>query len=54
MIACNRHGYPPLDPYDSGGIMLDLPEFYLDLMFTDPPEEPAIDDVENEPDKLVA
>ncbi len=33
MFASNRHGQPPLIPGRRSEPILDLPDFYLDLMF---------------------
>ena len=54
MIACNSHGHPPLDPDRPCDTLLDLPEFFLDLMFGDSPKELPAGGAENEPEKLVA
>ena len=53
MITCNSHGHPPLDPNRSCETLLDIPDCFLDLMFTDPPEDP-VNDPEDEPERLVA
>lgn len=37
MIGCNDHGQPPLSPERKSEPTLDLPDFYLDLMFGDLP-----------------
>jgi len=37
MIGCNDHGDPPLTPGRKREPMLDLPDFYLDLMFGELP-----------------
>lgn len=37
MIASNQHGQSALAPDSVQGTMLTLPDFYLDLMFGDPP-----------------
>jgi len=43
MIGCNDHGHPPLTPGRKNEPMLDLPDFYLDLMFGEflPAAQPA-------------
>ena len=53
MIACNSHGHPPLDP-DRPDLLLNLPDFYPDLMFADPPHEQAANEAATEPEPLVA
>ena len=53
MIGSNRHGHPQLDPNRSCETLLDIPDCFLDLMFTDPPEDP-VNDPEDEPERLVA
>ena len=46
MIACNSHGYPSLAPDRPSEPLLELPDIFLDLMFTDPPEEQPADEAE--------
>lgn len=36
MIASNYHGQPSLDPRNTCGQLLTLPQVYLDLMFGEP------------------
>ena len=54
MIASNGHGHPPLDPNRPCDILLNLPDYFLNLMFNDRPEEPPVNDPEDEPEQLVA
>lgn len=53
MIACNSHGHPPLDPDRPYETLLELPDFYLELMFTDPVDVQPVADA-TEPEPLVA
>ena len=39
MIASNNHGQPSLDPRNTCGQLLTLPQVYLDLMFDEPQED---------------
>ena len=49
MIASNYHGQPSLDPRNTCGQLLTLPQVYLDLMFCEQQQPSASDEPAAQP-----